>query len=130
MSRLIIVSNRLPFSIEREGDELKVRQSSGGLVSAIKSYFDSNTAQEEITEKLWFGVADFPQEDWEQFKKDQSEDYDFEIHPLFVEKEMYNDYYNGFSNSVLWPLFHYFPTLVQYTPEYFEAYMQMNKKFS
>ncbi len=129
MSRLVIVSNRLPFSIDHEGDEVRVRQSSGGLVSAIKSYFESNHAQEEITEKLWIGVADFPQEDWDKLILSQSVSYNFDIQPLFVDKQVYNDYYNGFSNSVLWPLFHYFPSLVQYPASYYEAYVQMNKKF-
>src|SRR5215831_18881691 len=129
MSRLIIVSNRLPFSIDREAGEMRLRQSSGGLVSAIKSYFESDAAINEITEKLWFGVADFPQEDWEQAVSNHSIKYDFEVHPLFVDKQLYNDYYNGFSNSVLWPLFHYFPTLVQYPASFFDAYMQLNKKF-
>jgi len=129
MSRLIIVSNRLPFSIDHEGDGVKLRQSSGGLVSAIKSYFESNRIQEGVTEKLWVGVADFPQEDWDQLVINQSIGCDFEIQPLFVDKQVYNDYYNGFSNSVLWPLFHYFPTLVQYPASYYEAYVQINKKF-
>jgi trehalose 6-phosphate synthase/phosphatase len=128
MSRLIIVSNRLPFSIDREGDEVKLRQSSGGLVSAIKSYFENNRQQEEITEKLWIGVADFPQGDWNNFAVNQVKEYDFEIHPIFVDKQVYNDYYNGFSNSVLWPLFHYFPTLVQYPNNYYDAYLQTNRK--
>ncbi len=128
MSRLIIVSNRLPFSIDHEGDEIKLRQSSGGLVSAIKSYFENNRTQEEITEKLWVGVADFPKEDWNSFVVNEARENDFEIHPLFVDKQVYNDYYNGFSNSVLWPLFHYFPTLVQYPVNYYDAYVQVNRK--
>jgi trehalose 6-phosphate synthase/phosphatase len=128
MSRLIIVSNRLPFSIDHEGDEVKLRQSSGGLVSAIKSYFENNRQPENITEKLWIGVADFPQEDWNNLAVNQAKEYDFEIHPIFVDRQVYNDYYNGFSNSVLWPLFHYFPTLVQYPANYYDAYVQTNRK--
>jgi trehalose 6-phosphate synthase/phosphatase len=129
MGRLIIVSNRLPFSIDHEGGEVRLRQSSGGLVSAITSYFENNHIQENISEKLWIGVADFPQEDWDKLVINQSARYDFDIQPLFVDKQVYNDYYNGFSNSVLWPLFHYFPTLVQYPPSYYEAYAQVNRKF-
>ena len=45
MGRLIIISSRLPFSLEKEGDKINLRQSSGGLVSAIKSYFDDTAAQ-------------------------------------------------------------------------------------
>src|SRR5581483_8953300 len=40
MGRLIIISNRLPFSLDKDGDKVSLRQSSGGLVSAIKSYFE------------------------------------------------------------------------------------------
>lgn len=129
MSRLIIVSNRLPFSIDREGEEVKLRQSSGGLVSAITSYFENNHTQQGISEKLWVGVADFPQDDWNKLVLTQSAKYDFDIYPLFVDKSTYNDYYNGFSNSVLWPLFHYFPTLVEYPASYYDAYVQINRKF-
>jgi trehalose 6-phosphate synthase/phosphatase len=129
MSRLIISSNRLPFSIDHEGDEIKTRQSSGGLVSAIKSYFENSSAQEDITEKLWIGVADFTREDWEQVMVNRSAEDGFEIRPLFVDRQVYSDYYNGFSNSVLWPLFHYFPTLVQYPANYYDAYVQINKLF-
>jgi trehalose 6-phosphate synthase/phosphatase len=129
MGRLIIVSNRLPFSIDHEGDQLKLRQSSGGLVSAITSYFENNHSQQNITEKLWVGVADFPQEDWTRLVLSESGRYDFDIQPLFVDKLAYNEYYNGFSNSVLWPLFHYFPNLVEYPASYYDAYVQVNRKF-
>lgn len=129
MSRLIIVSNRLPFSISNEDGNIKLRQSSGGLVSAIKSYFENDEKQDDIKEKLWIGVADFPQEDWEQVADKHLSDLDFNIQPLFTDKNTYSDFYNGFSNSVVWPLFHYFPTLAQYRNNYFDAYIQINKKF-
>src|SRR5206468_2792145 len=129
MNRMVIVSNRLPFSVDHEGEEIKVRQSSGGLVSAIKSYFESKSAQEEAFEKIWVGVADFPQEDWDRLVSNNSVEAGFDIHPLFFDQQLYKDYYNGFSNSVLWPLFHYFPSLVQYPANYYEAYLQVNKRF-
>lgn len=133
MSRLIIISNRLPFSVDRDGDKVTVRQSSGGLVSAIKSYFENTSEKEKtITEKLWVGVADFPQEDWRVVEKEQNERGDFEVLPLFAfsDKQLYEDYYNGFSNSVLWPLFHYFSSLAEYKTNYFEAYMKVNLFFA
>jgi trehalose 6-phosphate synthase/phosphatase len=129
MGRLIIVSNRLPFSIDHDSEALKLRQSSGGLVSAITSYFENNHTQQDITGKLWVGVADFPQEDWDRLVITQPIRYDFDVQPLFVDKQTYNDYYNGFSNSVIWPLFHYFPSLVEYPASYYEAYVQINRKF-
>jgi trehalose 6-phosphate synthase/phosphatase len=128
MSRLIIVANRLPFAIEKEGEEFKLRQNSGGLVSAIKSYFENEHHPENINQKLWMGVADFPQDDWE-IVRNNTPSMDFEILPIFPDKQVYNDYYLGFSNSVLWPLFHYFSSLVDNQTNYYDAYVRMNQKF-
>jgi len=131
MGRLIIVSNRLPFSLDKEGDTVSLRQSSGGLVSAIKSYFENTKAQRaEITEKLWMGVADFPQGDWEQVVAAHAAQQDFDVLPVFVDNQLYDKYYNGFSNSVLWPLFHYFTSLANYESQYFDAYVQVNQLFA
>lgn len=131
MGRLIIISNRLPFSLDREGDKLTIRQSSGGLVSAIKSYFENpNSAKGEITEKMWIGVADFPREDWDDAIATHSAEPDIAITPIFVDKELYGNYYNGFSNSVLWPLFHYFPSLSDYDNGFFDAYSKVNQLFA
>ena len=131
MGRLIIISNRLPFSLDREGDKITLRQSSGGLVSAIKSYFE-NSAQSRngLTEKMWIGGADFPQEDWDLAAASHAAQQDFAVEPIFVDKELYDNYYNGFSNSVLWPLFHYFSSLARYEQRYFDAYVQVNQLFA
>jgi trehalose 6-phosphate synthase/phosphatase len=128
MGRLIIVANRLPFTIEKEAEEIKLRQSSGGLVSAIKSYFENEHQPDNITQRLWMGVADFPQEDWESIK-DKQADLDFTMLPIFPDKQIYNDHYLGFSNSVLWPLFHYFSSLAENQTAYYDAYVQVNKRF-
>ncbi|WP_205511324.1 bifunctional alpha,alpha-trehalose-phosphate synthase (UDP-forming)/trehalose-phosphatase [Longitalea arenae] len=130
MGRLIIISNRLPFSIDHEGDQLSLRQSSGGLVSAIKSYIESESSKNRaFTDKLWVGVADFPQNEW-SVVSEQLTSVDFQINPLFLNKILYKDYYNGFSNSVLWPLFHYFPSLVDYQAHYYDAYVKVNRAFA
>lgn len=128
MGRLIIISNRLPFSIDHNGDQTIVRQSSGGLVSAIKSFFENDNSRPNITGKLWMGVADFPQNEWESVAGEMSGD--FEVLPIFMDQKIYKDYYNGFANSVLWPLFHYFPSVVEYKTEFFDAYVQANREFA
>jgi trehalose 6-phosphate synthase/phosphatase len=134
MGRLIIISNRLPFSLDRDGEKVSIRQSSGGLVSAIKSYLENTEAQKgERRKKLWIGVADFPQEDWElamSMNTAGQADRDLNVVPVFVGKELYDDFYNGFSNSVLWPLFHYFTSLANYESRYFEAYVKVNQLFA
>jgi trehalose 6-phosphate synthase/phosphatase len=131
MSRLLIISNRLPFSIERVEGKVMVRQSSGGLVSAIKSYFENeNTNVQVYSEKIWVGSMEATEEDWEEVLRTGVVSADFEIIPVFPEKELYDDYYNGFSNSTLWPLFHYFPSIVENKKEYFEAYKKVNQLFA
>lgn len=130
MGRLIIISNRLPFSLDTTGGKPTIRQSSGGLVSALKSYFESSrNSANKFKKKLWIGTCDFSQSDWTNHK-DTFKGEDFEIEPIFIEQETYNNYYNGFSNSTLWPLFHYFPSLTEYKREFFEAYVEVNRIFS
>ena len=127
MSRLIIISNRLPFSIENaEEGGVYVRQSSGGLVSAIKSYFEGS-ADTEFSEKIWVGNMDVEEKDWDEAIASGQVEASFKIVPVFTQRRLYEDYYNGFSNSTLWPLFHYFPSLVVHNRNYFEAYQRVNR---
>ncbi|MBA2761625.1 MAG: bifunctional alpha,alpha-trehalose-phosphate synthase (UDP-forming)/trehalose-phosphatase [Segetibacter sp.] len=130
MSRLIIISNRLPFSLDLSEGDVQIRQSSGGLVSAIKGYFEG-TADTGIkfSEKIWVGSCDFSKENWDAHKG-SLQGGDFTVEPVFMDQEVYSNYYNGFSNSTLWPLFHYFPSLTEYKKEHFEAYIAVNKIFA
>jgi len=131
MSRLIIVSNRLPFSVERDGDNFVLRQSSGGLVSALKSYLEkSNADSKNFKEYIWVGSVDFSPQIWKKVKDRTIKSSNFRVEPLYIEHDIYDLYYNGFSNSTLWPLFHYFPFLAEYEKEYFEAYIKVNFQFA
>ena len=104
MSRLIIISNRLPFSIGKTGEDITVRQSSGGLVSAIKSYFEArNSESEAYSEKIWVGSMDTEKEHWKKATEKGLLQADFTIVPIFPEKHLYDRYYNGFANSTLLP---------------------------
>jgi trehalose 6-phosphate synthase/phosphatase len=129
MGRLIIISNRLPFSIEKKDEINGLRQSSGGLVSALNSYFESTrTDSGRFSGKMWIGSADFMPQDWDQISPSSKEG-NFVVEPVFIEAELNKDFYNGFSNSTLWPLFHYFPSLVEFKKEYFAAYEKVNTIF-
>lgn len=131
MGRLIIISNRLPFSIDKSGEELVVRQSSGGLVSALKSYFEKKkTNASQFDDEIWVGSVDTTEEYWRQAEAAGLIASEFTIEPVFPDPVIYNGYYNGFSNSSLWPLFHYFPSLVVFKKEYFESYIKINQLFA
>lgn len=130
MRRLIIISNRLPFSLDTTGSTAKIRQSSGGLVSALKGYFEQSSGKgNDFDEKIWVGSCDFSEKDWND-NKDSLESSEFKVEPVFIDKDIYSDYYNGLSNSTIWPLFHYFPSLTEYKKEHFDAYLQANRIFA
>jgi trehalose 6-phosphate synthase/phosphatase len=130
MSRLIIISNRLPISVERQNGEVVVTQSSGGLVSAIKSYIEKNNDLPKYTGKVWVGSMGGDEKDWIKAKSQGSSPNDFSLHPIFHDSLTYTNFYNGFSNSALWPLFHYFPSLGEFRKEYFEDYKKINQLFA
>jgi trehalose 6-phosphate synthase/phosphatase len=131
MNRLLIVSNRLPVSIEKTGEEIAVRQSSGGLVSAIKGCFESGKKGDgDFDEKLWIGSVDCSKEHWQEAVEQNKITSDFDITPIFPDKDQYEKYYSGFSNSTIWPLFHYFPSLVQFDADNFAAYIKVNRLFA
>jgi trehalose 6-phosphate synthase/phosphatase len=121
-NKLIIVSNRLPFKIERKNGRLEIRQSSGGLVSAMDSAIRS------AGKCIWVGAADFDEELWREYLAQDGRSR-IAIRPIFIEKKVQKNYYQGFSNSVIWPLFHYFPSYAVYNEEYYSAYVKANEMF-
>lgn len=123
MKNLIIASNRLPFRIDKKGGKYEIKQSSGGLVSALQSI---PTLDIKMT---WIGVADFKKESW-NFAKDSLTGSNYKLEPVFVDKKKYNSYYNGFSNALLWPLFHYFPSYAEYDEADYKSYREVNALFA
>ncbi|KAF2518716.1 bifunctional alpha,alpha-trehalose-phosphate synthase (UDP-forming)/trehalose-phosphatase [Flavobacterium salilacus subsp. salilacus] len=118
--KIITVSYRLPLSIKKTKGKAKITQSAGGLATAILSY--SAKSNVNLT---WVGIADFDSITWNENK--DKYDQNFDIEPVFLEEELNQEFYNVFSNSVLWALFHYFPSFVEYTDDGFEAYKQANE---
>lgn len=129
-NRLILVSNRLPFQLQEKDGKFSLKQSDGGLVTALKGYFEEESNKDAFTEKIWIGSADFPQSRWQSFLQQSQIPGGFAIRPIFIEQRIYNKYYNGFCNATLWPLFHYFPSYVVYEQEFFENYERANRMFA
>ncbi len=128
--RLLLVSNRLPFQLQEQGNTVTLKQSDGGLVTALKSYFEQESNKDVFQDKVWFGSADFPKKRWRRFKQQGDGGSNFTVEPIFVEAKAYNKYYNGFCNATLWPLFHYFPSYVVCDQEFFENYEKVNAFFA
>jgi trehalose 6-phosphate synthase/phosphatase len=125
--RLFIVSNRLPVQICGDESDVMVKPSSGGLVTAINSYL--KLGKKDFSETFWVGVPGCTPATWKEAMRQLPSDH-FTYVPVLVYKDQYDKYYNGFSNSVLWPLFHYFPSYAEYEGDHFEQYMLTNEHFA
>ena len=117
----LIISNRLPITTTINNDEIYHEFTSGGLSTAIRSlninfkwigwngsFIDSEITKEKVKSSL----------------KEKG------IIPLFFDKTHFNNYYNGFSNKIIWPLFHYLLDKVEYNKEYWTSYKFINNIFA
>jgi trehalose 6-phosphate synthase/phosphatase len=125
--RLFIVANRMPLTVETNDGVVTVRASSGGLVSAVSGYLETD-GRTNYTDIFWAGIPDVNERLWQNHVRPDAST--FTYLPVFVGKRLYDQYYNGFSNSVLWPLFHYFPSYAEYNEQHFKAYMEVNRMFA
>jgi len=99
--QLVIVSNRLPVSVKKENGKLSYHSSVGGLATGLGSYAKNK-------KNMWVGWPGVPSDELTEKDRQQiTEELAKEnCYPVFLTKKQLNDFYNGYSNSVLWPLFH------------------------
>ena len=126
--RLIIVAYRLPFKIIKTESDTSLFQNSGGLVSAVLSLAQgSDNTSFEFEDKIqWIGYTDNTAEELAGVTLEND---NFKAHPVFISQELNDNYYEGFCNDLIWPLFHYFPTLAKFETKFFEAYQEANLLF-
>ncbi len=129
--RLLIVSNRLPFTALYDGNEIKLKESSGGLVSGLSAYLDNlkNSKFPDINH-IWIGWSGLTikEKDRDKFEKQVFEK--FNSIPVFISEEEMENFYQGFCNKTIWPLFHYFPTYASFKDEFWNSYKNVNKYFA
>ncbi len=129
MPRLVIVSNRLPFTAQQREGGWGFVASSGGLVSALSAYLAKARAENVDFECVWVGWpgAAVPEAEQARMRAVALEQYG--SFPVFLSQDDVRDFYQGFSNATLWPLFHYFPSYVEYNPQQWAAYVRVNALF-
>ncbi|HEX6563579.1 MAG TPA: bifunctional alpha,alpha-trehalose-phosphate synthase (UDP-forming)/trehalose-phosphatase [Chthoniobacterales bacterium] len=118
---LINVSNRLPVAI-KNGELIK---SSGGLVAALEGLPKGDYEQKWIG---WPGAEITDQKEQRQIGRKLANEYG--CIPVFLGKEEAAGFYEGFSNSSIWPLLHYLPNYLRYEPEWWEDYQKVNQTFA
>ncbi|KAK7272608.1 hypothetical protein RJT34_29319 [Clitoria ternatea] len=98
--RLLVVANRLPVSAVRKGeDSWSLEMSAGGLVSALLGVKEF--------EARWIGWAGVNVPDEIGQKALTKALAEKRCIPVFLDEEIVHQYYNGYCNNILWPLFHY-----------------------
>ena len=122
--RLIIVANRLPVTVtlDKKLGQVTCAASPGGLASAL-SGLQSRMAT------LWIGWPGVSAESADHRALISEHLAKLDALPVFIPKEQFERYYDGFSNGCLWPLFHYFAQFADCRQDEWSAYVRVNEKF-
>ncbi|MFW6117238.1 MAG: bifunctional alpha,alpha-trehalose-phosphate synthase (UDP-forming)/trehalose-phosphatase [Thermoproteota archaeon] len=126
MNRLLVVSNRLPVTIEKEEEALNFKASVGGLATGLSSFYKSRNG-------LWIGWSGISSQKLTKSEEEKIEEdlqVDFDSYPVFLSQKDVDRYYYGFCNKTLWPLFHGFPQYTVYDKRFWNAYKRVNEFFA
>jgi trehalose 6-phosphate synthase/phosphatase len=124
MNRLIVVSNRLPFALDSAGEDLwTVTPAVGGLVSAIEPVLRERGG----TWIGWPGIAGkIPKKPLVEATGGAG----YKVVPVALSKTERDEFYYGYSNEVIWPLFHDLQNFCNFEPAYWETYKAVNDRYA
>lgn len=121
---LIVVSNRLPVSLECSGGTCHSSPVSGGLVTALSPVLKENKG-------TWIGWAGAPDvEGVEPALRLFSEETGYNLLQVGLTTEQIQDFYFGFTNQILWPLFHASQFECNFNPDFWRTYLDVNALFA
>jgi alpha,alpha-trehalose-phosphate synthase [UDP-forming] len=121
--RLLVVSNRLPVVLEQTDQGWQTRPGSGGLVTALAPVLSK-------WDGTWIGWPGVPHsDDLDRTLADVAREQGYQLAPVPLTADEQRDFYEGFSNQIIWPLFHDLQSLCNFEPEYWTSYVTVNAKF-
>lgn len=120
--KIIIISNRLPVKIIEDNNQLKLTKSEGGLATGLGS-LETEQAMH------WIGWPGMYVDDEEQQKDIDKQLDTLDFHPVYLSSDQIENYYEGYSNSTIWPLCHYFFSYIETNNDYWESYKEVNALF-
>jgi trehalose 6-phosphate synthase/phosphatase len=126
LRRLIIVSNRLPIVLRKKDGGWILEPGSGGLVSALAPVLSHRGG-------VWIGWPGLALErggDWEPILAAGYRERGYDLVPVLLSEDEVKGFYEGFSNAILWPLFHDLLAHCDFEPSYWYAYLEVNQKFA
>ncbi|UQX11912.1 alpha,alpha-trehalose-phosphate synthase (UDP-forming) [Candidatus Mycobacterium methanotrophicum] len=122
-SDFVVVANRLPIDMERLPDGSTTwKRSPGGLVTALEPLL----RRRHGAWVGWPGIVDLGKNEAEQpIGAD-----DLRLHPVRLSADDVAQYYEGFSNATLWPLYHDVIVKPNYHRDWWERYVEVNHRFA
>jgi trehalose 6-phosphate synthase len=118
-SPVVVVANRLPVDQVTEPDgTTRYQRSPGGLVTALEPFVAGRGG-------AWVGWSGAAGEAPEPFESGG-----IQLMPVPLSEEEVDRYYEGFSNASLWPLYHDVIEKPEYHRTWWDAYVQVNKRFA
>ncbi len=124
MSRLLIVANRLPIAVSRVDGALHVERSPGGLATGLSGPHSKSDA-------LWIGwpgdIQDLSGDEHRALEQRLAE---LRAKPVWIPPEDLKEFYEGFSNGALWPLFHHLLDQMPLHVHGWDAYERANARFA
>ena len=124
MSRLLIVSNRLPITVTQKGDRLEVVKSTGGLATGL-------SGPHERGDGLWIGWPGDTGDLGAAKRAEVTEQLGaLRTVPVWLAADEAKQFYEGFCNSVLWPVFHYLLDQLPIHMQGWASYERANRRFA
>ena len=125
-SGLIVVSNRLPIVLSREADDrITAQPGTGGLVTALLPVLRDRGG-------IWVGWSGVTGtvRNLKSLLAGATRKAGYRLHPVSLTREEQEKFYYGFSNEVIWPLFHDFEALCNFEPDYWRMYVSVNRRYA
>jgi trehalose 6-phosphate synthase len=115
----VVVANRLPVDLEKLPDgSRRWKRSPGGLVTALEPMLRSR-------EGAWVGWPGVPDVEVEPLVEDG-----LQLVPVRLTASEVEEYYEGFSNGTLWPLYHDVVAPPVFHRHWWQAYVRVNRRFA
>lgn len=115
----VVVANRLPVDLVRTaGGAEEWKRSPGGLVTALEPVLRARRG-------AWVGWPGLPDADVAPFTEDG-----VRLHPVTISANEFEEFYEGFSNATLWPLYHDVIVQPEYHRAWWNTYVRVNERFA
>jgi trehalose 6-phosphate synthase/phosphatase len=126
-NRLVLVSNRLPIVVAKTSDGLwQIERGDGGLISALAPVLRERGG-------IWVGWPGTTEDDLidlEPFLAEATRDTGYTLVPVALTAAERDNFYLGFCNEIIWPLFHDLQSRCNFNPTYWSAYETVNRRFA